>query len=96
MASQDLLTSSRIPYAATITATVTAASVGSPLQTLVELIIQADPNNTVDVLLGNATTQCWRLQAGDTISWPIKNPALIYARTESATAVVNVVGRGGD
>lgn len=96
MSSQDLLTSSRLPYAATITATTTAAAVGSSLQTLVEVLIQADPNNSNDVLLGNATTQCWRLEAGDTISWPIRNPALIYAKTESGTAVVNLVGRGGD
>lgn len=96
MADQDLLASSRLPYAATITATTVAAPIGSALLTLIEIIIQADPDNSVDVLIGNATTQCWKLQPGDTVTWPIKNPALIYAKTASSTAVVNLIGRGGD
>lgn len=92
----SLIATSRDPYAATITATTTAVPVGSSLKDLTELMIQADPDNTVDVLIGSSTVQCWKLEPGDVLNCPIRNPALIYAKTGSSTAVVNVLGRGGE
>lgn len=93
---EELLATSRKPYAVTITATTTAAPIGSSTEDLVEVMIQADPDNgSVDVLIGSPTVQCWKLEPGDVVNWPIRNPALIYAKTASGTAVVNLIGRGG-
>lgn len=92
----DLTRTSRDPYAVTLTATTTAAPIGASTQNLIEVLIQAHPDNTVDVLIGSPTVQCWVLEPGDVVNWPIRNPSLIYAKTASSTAVVNLIGRGGD
>lgn len=52
---------SREPYCAQASLTTSAAALGSPLQDLTELLIQADPENAVPVLIGSATTQAYKL-----------------------------------
>ena len=82
-------------YCAQASLTTSATALGSSLQVLTELLIQADPDNAVDVLIGSATTQAYKLKPGDVMNFPIKNPALIYGKTGSSTATVNLLGRKG-
>lgn len=86
---------SREPYCAQASLTTSAAALGSSTQDLTELLIQADPENAVPVLIGSATTQAYKLMPGDVINFPIRNPALIYGKTASSTATVNLLGRKG-
>lgn len=88
-------TSERI-YFVTGTLTTTAAALGVSTASLTELVIQADPDNTVDILIGDATTQGWKLIAGAEFSCPIRNPALIHGKTGSGTATYSLFGRFGN
>jgi hypothetical protein len=92
----ELISNSSTPYAATASLnSSTATALGASTQNLTELIIQADPRNTDSILIGTASVQCWVLEAGDWMSWPIRNPALIYGKSVSGTQAANIVGRSG-
>ncbi len=86
---------SREPYCAQASLTTSAAALGSSLQDLTELLIQADPANEVPALIGSPSVQAFKLMPGDVINFPIRNPALIYGKTASGTATVNLLGRKG-
>lgn len=82
-------------YCVQASLTSSAAALGSSLQNLTELLIQADPDNTVDALIGSSTAQAYKLRPGEVLNFPIKNPALLYGKTASGTATVNLLGRKG-
>lgn len=92
----DIDNTSEKVYFITGTLTTTAVPLGANTQTLTELVIQADPNNAVDILIGDANSQGWRLIAGAEWSCPIRNPGLIYGKAASSTATYSLFGRYGN
>lgn len=93
---RDITQTSRAPYAKRTALTTAAVAIGDSTATLTELMIQADPDNTTNVLLGDATAQVWVLQPGQEIVWPVRNPALIFGKMASSTGNVNLIGRYGE
>lgn len=79
-------------YGGTLAATTTAAAVGSD-QRISEILVQNDPNNGVDILVGGSATQPIRLQPGQTLVLPVGNVNVVYAKTVSGTGTVNWLGR---
>jgi hypothetical protein len=71
---------------------VSAAAIAST-QACRELVVQADPDNTVDIFIGNATTQTIQLKPGVAISIPCSDVALVYAKSASSTGTVNWLAR---
>lgn len=64
----------------TLTGTATAAPLVAEDRNCCELIVQADPNNTADVTIGNDLVQWWVLEAGGTLSLPIRHIRAVYVR----------------
>ena len=95
MPSREIDQTSEKLYFITGTLTVTAVSLGASTQDLTELVIQASPDNTVNIVLGDATSQGWVLEAGAEFNCPVKNPALIYGKSASSTATYSLFGRTG-
>lgn len=74
----------------------TAAVTGEALSTSQpcrEVLVQADPTNVVDVIIGNATNQFVHLVPGSYITIPIADVSLVYVRVVSGTAIVNWLAR---
>ena len=69
--------------------TTTASAVGT--QDCQAVSIQADPDNTVDVFLGTATSQSTQLSPGESFTIPISNLSKIFAKTGSGTANLNIL-----
>lgn len=95
MPAEDLTERSATIYAVRTALTTTAAPLGSSVEDLTELVLQAHPDNEVDILIGSSDAQCWVLEPGDQFEVPIRNPALIWGKTESGTADCNLIGRKG-
>ncbi len=75
-------------FAGTLTATTTAAALGATRASS-EVLVQADPDNTVDVFIGDATVQPVQLTPGQAITVLASDIALVFVKTASATAAVN-------
>lgn len=58
-----------------------------------ECLVQNDPDNTVDILVGDATSQTIQLAPGQAITLPIQNAATIYLKSVSATPTANYLCR---
>ncbi|MBC7107664.1 MAG: hypothetical protein H5T41_02570 [Methanomassiliicoccales archaeon] len=71
----------------------TSASQVAADQACVEVLCQADPDNTSDVLIGSATTQPVKLRPGQNIVIPCSNVNLLYAKSSAGTAVLNWLSR---
>lgn len=54
-----------------------------------ELFIQADPDNTADIFIGNASVQPIQLNPGQSISFEMNNPPIIYAKSASGAQLIN-------
>jgi len=78
--------------AGTKVCTTTASAVAAD-QPCVEVLCQADPANTVNVLIGDAALQPIALTPGASIIVPVSNVNLIYAKSASLTATLNWLGR---
>jgi hypothetical protein len=72
--------------------TTTAAAI-STSQAVSEVIVQNDPDNTVDILIGDSTAQVIQLAPRDSIVIPVADLATLYAKTVSGTATLNFLGR---
>lgn len=83
---------SNVLLAGTKALTTTAVAI-SGSQYATEVVVQADPDNTVGVLIGNADSQPYQLAAGDSVKLRISNVALIYAKGVSGTPSVNWLAR---
>ena len=59
-----------------------------------EVLLQADSENTVDVLVGNNSEQNFKLYPGFGIVISLNNVNLLYVKTASSTATVNWIARG--
>lgn len=93
---EQLFSISSTIYCASSSLTTAAVAIGSPVQNLTELVIQAHPDNTANVLIGSSTTQAYVLQPGGEFNCPIRNPSLIYAKMASGTGTLNLIGRSGE
>jgi hypothetical protein len=91
----QIFSNSTVPYSKRASVTITATALGDASVNLTELMIQAHPDNTDNVLLGSATDQSWVVQPGEIVNWPIRNPALIWGKSSSGTQYVNLAGRSG-
>lgn len=82
-----------IPLCTQITLSTTAVALAAT-QAVSELLLQAEPSNTVDILIGNATAQVIRLQPGASVNLPVTDPAIAYAKASAAgSPVLNIFGR---
>lgn len=73
----------------------TGAAAISNSQPCVEVLVQADPDNTVDLFVGNDSTQPIQLKPGAGISITVDNVSKIFARSADGTtsAVINWIAR---
>lgn len=81
------LSSGDNPVAGTLAATTSAAALGS--QKCIAVLVQADPANTQNILVGDSTNQYFVLQAGKAITIPCANVSEVYAKSASGTQNVN-------
>lgn len=73
------------PTAGTKSLTTTAAAALSASQACKQVLVQNLPANTVDVLIGDSSSQTIRLRPGDSIVLPVSNVNLIYGANASST-----------
>lgn len=95
MSSRDIDQTSEKMYFITGSLSTSAAALGSPTQNLTELVIQADPDNTANLVIGDASTQGWKILPGGEFNCPIKNPGLIFGKAASGTVNYSMFGRAG-
>jgi len=69
--------------------TVTAVQVSSTSRPAQELLIQSDPANTTNVLVGDSDSQNIVLTPGQSLTIPVNTLSLIWVKMASATGVVN-------
>lgn len=65
--------------------TTTAAAALSSGQDCRSVAVQNDPNNLVDVLVGDADSQVWQLVPGDSVVLSVTNVSMVYAKNVSST-----------
>jgi hypothetical protein len=75
------------------TLTATTAAQALPTNTCVEATAVNDPTSTVDIYVGNATSQSMRLQPGQGVTASVVNTNILYVRSVSGTARVNWFAR---
>ena len=72
--------------------TVAEALVGSSLVAW-ECLVQNDPDNTVDILVGSAAVQAIQLAPGQSITIPVQDCNTIFLKSVSATPTANYLAR---
>jgi hypothetical protein len=82
-----MLSSGDNPVAGQLAATTAAAALGS--QKCVAVLVQNDPGNTPNVILGDSTNQYFALKPGQDCTIPCSNVSQIFAKTASSTGNVN-------
>lgn len=75
------------PVDGTLAATTTGAALGT--QACIGVFVQNDPDNTVDILIGDATNQRYQLVPGQGIYLPVSNVNLVFGKTASGTGSIN-------
>lgn len=58
-----------------------------------ECIVQNDPDNTTDILVGSSAAQTIQLTPGQAVTIPIQDAATIYVKAVSATPTANYLCR---
>jgi len=71
----------------------TAGAISTTSYNIREVLIQADPSNTTNLLVGNSTAQEVVLTPGQSITIPIISLSLIYVKMASGTGIVNWIAR---
>ena len=71
--------------AGTKSLTTTTAAALSDGQDCRSVAVQNDPNNLVDVLVGDADSQTWELVPGDSVVLSVTNVSMVYAKNVSST-----------
>ena len=71
----------------------TAVAISTTANNMREVIIQSDPANTTNVLIGNSTAQKIVLTPGQSINIPIISLSLVFVKMVSGTGVINYIGR---
>jgi len=80
-------------FAGTLT-TSTTATVLAASQPVFEVLVQSDPDNTVDILVGTRQAQVIQLKPGQALTIPTSNLDRVYATAASSTPVLNYIARG--
>ncbi len=80
-------------FAGTLT-TSTTATVLAASQPVFEVLVQSDPDNTVDILVGTRQAQVIQLKPGQALTIPTSNLNRVYARAASSAPVLNYIARG--
>lgn len=87
----SLIISSAAP-GALIDGTLTCTAVAVPLTSNADVnsvLVQADPDNSQNVFVGNSASQSVQLAPGGTETIPVNQPSKIYVRAASDTQRVN-------
>lgn len=71
--------------------TTTAIPISTSTLVILSVLIQNDPANTVNVLIGTPTAQTIKLVPGASIEIEVDVLNKVYAKTESGTATVNYI-----
>ena len=71
----------------------TAAAVTTTEYNCREAIIQSDPANTTNLLVGNILAQYLILTPGQSITIPVISLSLVYVKMASSTGTVNYLAR---
>jgi hypothetical protein len=82
-----LLATGDSPQVGTLGATTVAASLGN--QPCSAVLVQSDPGNGQNVLVGNSGSQTVVLQPGKAICIPCSNVSQIFVKAVSGTMTVN-------
>lgn len=80
-------------YAGTITVGTAAVALTAD-HNIVEIIVQADANNSNNLFVGNATTQAIKLSSGKDIKISIDSVSKVYVRGGAAGQVANWLATG--
>lgn len=72
----------------------TDSAVNLGAQACTSVLVQADPDNAVDVFVGSDSVQAIQLAPGASITIPVSNTNLVYAKTATGTANLNVLAMG--
>lgn len=71
----------------------TAVPVATNTVNIREALIQSDPSNTTNVLVGSALAQEMVLTPGQSITIPVISLSIIYVKMASGTGIVNWLTR---
>ena len=71
----------------------TAVAISTTTANIREVLIQSDPANTTNILVGSSTAQEVVLTPGQSITVPIISLSLIFVKMASGTGVVNWLAR---
>jgi hypothetical protein len=85
-------TSGRL-VAGTTALTISAAPVSTATHAIREVLVQADPSNSTNVLVGNSSAQPMVLTPGQAITVPVISLSLIWAKMASGEGSLNWFGR---
>jgi hypothetical protein len=77
------------PLSGQLAATTTAAALGS--RACMAVLVQNDPGNTPNALIGDATNQYFTLKPGQACTIPCSNISQVYAKMASGTGNVNFI-----
>ena len=70
-----------------------AVAISTTANNMREALIQADPSNTTNLLIGSADAQEVVLTPGQSITIPIVSLSLVYVKMASGTGTVNWLSR---
>ena len=73
--------------------TTSAVQISTTSNNIREALIQSDPSNTTNVLIGSATDQEVVLTPGQSVTIPIISLSLVYVKMASGTGIVNWLSR---
>lgn len=72
---------------------VTAAALSTTTRNVREVLVQSDPANTTNMLIGNSSAQEVVLTPGQSITLPVLSLSLIWVKMASSTGTANWLAR---
>lgn len=72
-----------------VTGAVGGTQVSSDTQVIREVVVQADPDNTENLFIGNSTTRSIQLNPGAAITLPVRDLSKLYVSSAGGAAVAN-------
>ena len=78
----------------TMTASTTAAQMSSNTFPCNQIFIENDPDNNVDIFIGNSVSQPLQLQPGQSLTCDINTITGFWIKSASSTALVNWLSIG--
>ena len=71
----------------------TAAPLSATSTLILDILIQADPDNSEDVFVGDSTSQTIQLRPADAIYLQVNNLNVVYVKTGTGPMTVNWLSR---